>query len=776
MKRNQTRAISLLIVLALVVSLFAGMLTVSAASYPTYNNGTFGKVCTSLSSFAKAYYTGNYTYETLSAQTGSTLKSSINTLVTRNRHTGSYDGLKTGFAKTDAVNGSKTTLRLFYCGVSASSKWEGDKNFNREHMWPDSKGGSAAEGDLHSMRPTDKNVNSTRGNYPYGKVSGGKAAMAADNHGNAVGGHFGGGYFEPLDNVKGDVARTILYDYCTYSTLSSLGLVIQNKSLLLDWMELDPVDDFEMSRNDVIEGIQGCRNPFVDYPELAYRVLNQEIPTGLVTPSNPSGSVNPTTPTTPTEPTEPTEPPKGDAYVLTNSLKNGDKVIIYNPEFNVAMSEDDATGYRAGAEIEASNKKLITSDSKIVWDVVATADGFSFKNDAGETLSCAAKLGFAATDNVWAIKPAATADCVYIESTTSKGDKGDAKMLEWYASMNDFSTYYYKSDNESYYAMQLYVLSGGVTPTTPTEPTEPTEPPKPTEPTGPSKPSEPIEPSKPTEPTEPSKPSEPIEPSKPSESCQHSYKETKVAATCSMPGYTLYTCSKCGDTYRSNFTTILNHSFKNGICTACGAKDPNYAKPDKPTEDASKLYASFNDLEKGAWYQEGVLFALRRELMKGIADNTFDPNGNITRAMVVTILYRAAGEPDAKGLKLPFIDVETGSWYTNAVAWAAENGIVKGVDEEHFKPHDNVTREQLAAILHRYAVSPAAKGNLASYIDAKDVSEYAVEPMKWAIGEGIITGIDNRLAPQETATRAQIATMFFRFLDPVAAKVDFSEA
>ena len=156
--------------------------------------------------------------------------------------------------------------------------------------------------------------------------------------------------------------------------------------------------------------------------------------------------------------------------------------------------------------------------------------------------------------------------------------------------------------------------------------------------------------------------------------------------------------------------------------------------------------------------------------MNGVDKYVFDPDGEVTRAMLVTILYRAAGSPSAKGLKLPFEDVEPGTWYTDAVAWAADRSIVLGVSDTEFAPDASITREQLAAILYRYVGEPAPAGNLAAYIDAKEVSSYAISAMKWAIGEKIITGIDNRLAPQETATRAQIATVFFRFLDPVAAQ------
>ncbi|MDR0889098.1 MAG: endonuclease, partial [Oscillospiraceae bacterium] len=288
MKHVTKRLLSILMVLSIITSLLAGITAVSAAG--TYNTGVRGELCTSLSSQAKAYYTGSYTYDTLSTLSGSTLKSRISSLVTSDRDTVGYNGLKTYFAQTDAHLGSSSKLNLFYCNIPTNSAWDGADSYNREHMWPDSLGGNAAEGDLHSMRPTDAYVNSKRGNSKYGYVTGGKDATASPTNGSVVGGTYGGSYFEPLDFAKGDCARVILYDYATYSSLSSITTVFESVDVLLEWCALDPVDEFEMTRNDVVEDIQGCRNPFVDYPELAWIMLGKEIPTDMPTPTNEGGS------------------------------------------------------------------------------------------------------------------------------------------------------------------------------------------------------------------------------------------------------------------------------------------------------------------------------------------------------------------------------------------------------------------------------------------------------------------------------------------------------
>ena len=279
------RTCSLFLVLAMLLGLLSGLtLTVGAASY-SYNDGVREEVCTSLSSDALSYYTGSYTYDRLSSLSGSSLRTSLRSLITSNRSTVGYDGLKTKFPYTDAYQGSSSKLLLFYCNTTTTSNWDSAATWNREHMWPDSLGGSAMEGDLHAMRPTDPNVNSSRGNNKYGNVSGGKGCLSNDKNGNTLGGYYADKTFEPLDFAKGDCARVVLYDYVVASSMSSVTEVFTDVDTLLEWCKLDPVDTYEMSRNDVAQEIQGCRNPFVDYPELAWILLGESVPSDLVSPS-----------------------------------------------------------------------------------------------------------------------------------------------------------------------------------------------------------------------------------------------------------------------------------------------------------------------------------------------------------------------------------------------------------------------------------------------------------------------------------------------------------
>ena len=179
----------------------------------------------------------------------------------------------------------------------------------------------------------------------------------------------------------------------------------------------------------------------------------------------------------------------------------------------------------------------------------------------------------------------------------------------------------------------------------------------------------------------------------------------------------------------------------------------------------------FPDVTEGDWFYDAVRCAYENGLMDGVGDNLFAPNSQTTRAQLVTILYRLAGQPAVSG-DLPFPDVESGTWYTDAVAWAAQNGIVNGVSDTEFAPGDDITREQLVTVLYRYAESKgydvSASADLSGYPDADQVQDYAQPAMAWAVAEGIVEGMDGNLAPAGNASRAQIATILMRFCEDVA--------
>ena len=182
----------------------------------------------------------------------------------------------------------------------------------------------------------------------------------------------------------------------------------------------------------------------------------------------------------------------------------------------------------------------------------------------------------------------------------------------------------------------------------------------------------------------------------------------------------------------------------------------------------------FPDVTEGDWFYDAVRYAYETGLMDGVGDSLFAPNSETTRAQLVTILYRLAGEPEPGG-DSGFADVAAGTWYTDAVAWAAENGIVNGVSDTEFVPGDDITREQLAAILYRYAACQgydvSQRADLSGFGDAESISGYAQEALSWAHAQGLVLGFeDGSLRPQGTASRAQIAAVLMRFLAAVSAE------
>ena len=179
----------------------------------------------------------------------------------------------------------------------------------------------------------------------------------------------------------------------------------------------------------------------------------------------------------------------------------------------------------------------------------------------------------------------------------------------------------------------------------------------------------------------------------------------------------------------------------------------------------------FTDVTEGDWFYDAVRYAYETGLMDGVGDSLFAPNSETTRAQLVTILYRLAGQPAVSG-DLPFTDVESGTWYTDAVLWAAQNGIVNGVSDTEFVPGDDITREQLAVILYRYAAyqgyDVSQRADLSGFGDAESISDYAQAALSWAHAQGLVLGFeDGSLRPQGTASRAQIAAVLMRFLAAV---------
>ena len=179
----------------------------------------------------------------------------------------------------------------------------------------------------------------------------------------------------------------------------------------------------------------------------------------------------------------------------------------------------------------------------------------------------------------------------------------------------------------------------------------------------------------------------------------------------------------------------------------------------------------FTDVRESDWFYEDVAFAYENGLFAGTSDTTFSPNASMTRAMLVTVLYRLEGQPAVNG-RSGFSDVQYNGYYEDAVTWAADNGIVNGTSTTMFSPNANVTREQMAAILYRYAqykkYNTAASSSLNGFTDYVTVSGYAVTPVQWAVAEKLVNGSAGKLMPTGNATRAQVAAILHRFVENVA--------
>ena len=213
------------------------------------------------------------------------------------------------------------------------------------------------------------------------------------------------------------------------------------------------------------------------------------------------------------------------------------------------------------------------------------------------------------------------------------------------------------------------------------------------------------------------------------------------------------------------------------VCTKAstsggGSQHPSggsHHSSDSGKDDQPSAALPFADVRKTDWFYSDVEYVYKKGLMAGTGAKDFDPNSQLTRGMIVTVLYRLEKEPAVSGAS-KFADVNASQWYGNAVIWAAANGIVSGYSDTSFGPNDAITREQLAAILYRYAVhsgmtAVTQEENLGGFADADQISSYAVQAMNWAVGKGLLKGSDGLLMPKAQASRAQVAAILHRFLE-----------
>ena len=260
------------------------------------NWGARDEACGFLSTYAQKFYTGSSTFDAMSLNAGASSISAVpnsalykalqKKMKDEHDNETSYGATRYVFCYTDCVKSNYSKISSFYSGQTLSGEWDGGKTWNREHTWPNSKGDLSGNGenDIMMLRPASVSENSSRGNKAYGENS---------------------GYYDPNgegQNVRGDCARIVLYQYVRWGCINTgsshnsndifgTSGVIQSLSVLLDWMEEDPVDTWEMGRNDAVQSITGTRNVFVDYPEYAWLLFGKNVPDDMVTPSGKAGGV-----------------------------------------------------------------------------------------------------------------------------------------------------------------------------------------------------------------------------------------------------------------------------------------------------------------------------------------------------------------------------------------------------------------------------------------------------------------------------------------------------
>ena len=763
------RSVSLLLLVALLTALFAGV-TFQASAKNTNKRDT---LCTSLSTMAKAYYTGAYTYDKMSALAGG------NTDCVASMNSALYKSLQSLMSSTQTDSVSYRSLTKYWPTTDNNILFYADQTgsgYNREHVWPKSRASFYQKNggcDLHHLRPADQTLNSTRKNYTMGYVNGVINGCSTANYGGRTVLWYSAGndLVEVRDNVKGDVARILLYVYCRwgqpnlYQNVAEKDLppmdkddsdnngkkVIESLDTLLKWCKSDPVDTWEMSRNDETQTIQGNRNVFIDYPEYAWLVFGQDIPNDMKTPSGEAAHAAPACDhvwdagKVTTEPTctaagvktytcskcgnTKTEElpalghidenkdelcdrcgaklgedpkPTGNKYVKAASLKDGDEVVLFNPAQGMALSEEIvATYYKVGTAVTPTDGVLETSDTAIVWTVAADGTGFNLINDEGKKLSIEgtfSSIPYDKENDAWTVQTAATAGCVYVVNE-------NGKYISW-SSKGNFAAYTFDATKEADYALELYVKTADAPHV-------------------------------------------------------HTWDEGKVTTepTCTKAGVKTYTCTVCKET-KTEAVAALGHvdADKDNRCDRCGEKlgeDPT------PAED---VCTPFTDIDQSAWYHDGVHYMIENGMMNGEAPDTFAPHDTVTRAMLVTILYRNAGSPSVEGMTNPFTDVKAGKYYTDAVIWAFDKKITNGTSETTFEPDAPVTREQIATLLYRRAGEPKVEQDLSAFSDADRITSYARAAMQWAVSEKIISGDGDRLKAQDSATRAELATMLMRLL------------
>lgn len=473
MKITMKKYFAVIMALVMCVSMLFGLsFTTQAATY-IYNWGTRGTVATSLSSYAEAFYTENgVTLSELLALDGSStesgvpsseLYSTLQTLMKNNHSTvTSYDGTRDLFKYTDCQNGGNpSTISSFYSGVAIGPEWDSGSTWNREHVWPNSKGDLAGNGenDIMMLRPASVSENSIRGNKAYGTTTSASYYNPNDE---------GGGTYD----LRGDVARIILYQYvrwgCTNtgSSYNSTGIfgadgIIESQDVLLTWIEEDPVDTWELGRNDSVEAITGTRNVFVDYPELAFDLFNEAVPADYTSPSGGEDSSSSTGGSGSTEDSGDTATEAdGNYYVKVTEAPtdwSGNYLIVYetgSKAFNGSLTSLKTAN---AMDVTIADSKIeATDETKAAqFTISATTGGYTIKSASGYYIG-------RTSDNTDSNDLLFSQSSEYVNAISMSGSDVDIVSGNTYLRWNNSSSFfrYYKSSTYTgQKAIALYKLT-----------------------------------------------------------------------------------------------------------------------------------------------------------------------------------------------------------------------------------------------------------------------------------------------------------------------------
>lgn len=437
-----------------------------------YNWGAREEDATFLSPNAISFYTGSYTYDVVSSKQGGTsqsnapssaLYSTLQTLM-KSKHSKetSYNFTRDLYQYTDCqLNGKhpqySNKISSFYSGKLIGPSWDSGSTWNREHTWPNSKGlGGNDENDIMMLRPTSVSENSSRGNTAYGQSSG------YYNPNNESGGNY---------DLRGDVARICLYVYVRWGNTGKMwgtGGVMESMTVLLNWMEADPVDTWEMGRNDSVQSITGTRNVFVDYPEYAWLLFGQEIPSDMVTPSG-----------------EASEGACDHNWSVTSTTE-------------ATCTASGSTSYTCTICKQTKTETTVSALGHS-WSVTSTTEATCTVN--GSKISTCSRCGTIKTETIKAAGHSYTNDDWVIDKEATETETGSKHRV---------------CPTCNYTETVTIPLLGH----------------------------------------------------------EHKYTSVVTDPTCYDEGYTTHTCP-CGHSYKDSYKDILRHSYSNGICSLCGAKDPS---------------------------------------------------------------------------------------------------------------------------------------------------------------------------------------------------------